>query len=136
MAEGETEQVTITCISCPMGCDVDLEVVDSEIQNMEGARCKAGEEYVREEFYNPTRILPTTARVKGGKLPLVPVKTEKPMPKEKLEAAMEVIAEVEVEAPVKLGDVIVEDILGTGVDIVATRDLPAANDKTKEIDYL
>ncbi len=121
-----SEQVTITCISCPMGCDVDLEIVDGEIESMDGASCKAGEEYVREEYYNPTRMLPTTAKVKGGVLPQVPVITSKPMPKGKLEETMEVIAKVEVEAPVKLGDVIVEDILDTGVNIVASRDLPEA----------
>ena len=122
-----SEQVTITCISCPMGCEVDLEIVDGEIESMDGASCKAGEEYVREEYYNPTRMLPTTAKVKGGVLPQVPVITSRPMPKEKLEEAMEVIAEVEMEAPVKLGDVVVGDILDTGVDIVASRDLPAAD---------
>lgn len=126
MSEKKTENVTITCISCPMGCEVDLEVVDGEIEDMEGATCKAGEEYVREEYYNPTRMLPTTAKVKGGVLPQVPVITSKPMPKGELGNAMEVIAEVEVDAPVKLGDVIVENILDTGVDIVATRDLPEA----------
>jgi len=109
-----------------MGCDVDLEIVDGEIESMDGASCKAGEEYVREEYYNPTRMLPTTAKVKGGVLPQVPVITSKPMPKGKLEETMEVIAKVEVEAPVKLGDVIVEDILDTGVNIVASRDLPEA----------
>jgi CxxC motif-containing protein len=120
----EDEHVVITCISCPMGCDVDVEVKDGKIVNMDGHQCPAGKEYVKEEYYNPTRVLPTTARVKGGVLPLVPVKTNKPMPKGKLEEAMEVIAQQEVEAPVKLGDVIVENILDTGVDIVATRDLP------------
>ena len=121
-----SEKVEITCISCPMGCDVELEVDDDEILCMEGNQCKAGKEYVKNEFHNPTRILPTTARVKGGVLPLVPVKTDKPMPKPLLEDAMNEIAKVELEAPVELGDVVVENILDTGVDIVATRDLPKA----------
>jgi CxxC motif-containing protein len=119
-----TEKVQITCINCPMGCDVELEVENGEIVRIEGANCPAGESYVKEEYHNPTRILPTTARVSGGKLPLVPVKTNKPMPKGKLEEAMREIAKVELDAPVKLGDVVIEDILGTGVDIVATRDMP------------
>ena len=119
------KKVEITCISCPMGCDVELEVDDNdEIVEMEGATCKAGEKYVKNEYYNPTRILPTTARVKGGVLPLVPVKSEEPIPKGLLDEAMVKIAEVELEAPVKLGDIVVEDILETGVNIVATRDLP------------
>ena len=120
-----SKKVEITCISCPMGCDVELEIDDSdEIVDMDGATCKAGEKYVQEEYYNPTRILPTTARVKGGVLPLVPVKTDEAMPKELLEEAMEEIAKVELEAPVELGDIVIENILDTGVNIVATRDLP------------
>lgn len=117
--------VEITCISCPMGCEVELEVDDNdEIKQLDGASCPAGEKYVKNEYYNPTRILPTTAKVNGGVLPLVPVKSEGPIPKGLLEEAMEEIAKVELEAPVELGDVVVEDILGTDVDIVATRDLP------------
>lgn len=120
-----TETVEITCISCPMGCDVTLEVDDGDILSINGASCPAGEEYVKEEYRNPTRILPTTARVSGGVLPLVPVKSAEPLPKGELEAAMEEIAAVELEAPVELGDVVVANVCGTGVDIVATRDLPA-----------
>jgi CxxC motif-containing protein len=120
-----SKQVEITCISCPMGCDVELEVDDNdEIVEMEGASCPAGEKYVENEYYNPTRILPTTARVKNGVLPLVPVKSEEPIPKELLEETMEEIAKVELDAPVKLGDIVIEDVLDTGVNIVATRDLP------------
>ena len=120
-----SKTVEITCISCPMGCDVELEVnEDDEIVDIDGNSCQAGIEYVKNEYRNPTRILPTTARVKGGVLPLVPVKTDEPMPKGLLDEAMKEIAKVELEAPVKLGDVVIENILDTGVNIVATRDLP------------
>jgi len=120
-----SETVEITCISCPMGCDLELEVnEDDEIEEICGNTCQAGIEYAKNEYYNPTRVLPTTARVKGGVLPLVPVKSEKAMPKGLLEEAMHEIAKVELEAPVELGDVVIKNILDTGVDIVATRDLP------------
>jgi CxxC motif-containing protein len=119
------KKVEITCISCPMGCDVELTIDDSDqIECMEGASCKAGEKYVKNEYYNPTRILPTTARVKNGVLPLVPVKTKEPIPKELLEKAMVEIAKIELEAPVKLGDIVIENILDTGVNIVTTREMP------------
>jgi CxxC motif-containing protein len=119
------KKVEITCISCPMGCDVELEIDDNnQIECMEGATCKAGEKYVKNEYYNPTRILPTTARVKNGVLPLVPVKSQDPIPKGLLKKAMVEIARVELEAPVKLGDVVVENILDTGVNIIATREMP------------
>ncbi len=117
------EKVTITCINCPMGCEIKLEVVDNEIKSIKGNRCPSGKEYARNEYFNPTRVLPTTVRVKGGVLPLVPVKSNKPLPKERLEDVMKELAKVELEAPVKLGDIVMEDVFGTGVDIVATRDL-------------
>jgi len=119
------KKVEITCISCPMGCDVELDIDDSDqITCMTGNNCKAGEKYVKNEYYNPTRVLPTTARVKNGVLPLVPVKSQDPIPKGLLKKAMVEIAKVELEAPVKLGDVVVENILDTGVNIVATREMP------------
>ena len=122
--------IEMTCISCPMGCgmDVTVEVKDDdkdEIVDVDGNLCPAGIKYAKEEYHNPTRVLPTTARVKGGVLPLVPVKSDGMIPKGLLEDAMEVIAKAELEAPVKLGDVVVENILDTGVDIVATRDMDA-----------
>ena len=122
-----SKKLVITCISCPIGCEVDLELKDDEIRSIEGNRCPKGEEYVRNEYFNPTRTLPTTVRVKNGVLPLVPVKTAKPIPKELLADAMKELAQIELEAPVKLGDIVIENILDTGVDIITTRDL--AQDK-------
>ncbi|WP_408954703.1 DUF1667 domain-containing protein [Natroniella sp. ANB-PHB2] len=113
----------ITCISCPLGCDVEFEVAEGEIKNTEGNRCSKGKEYVSNEYFNPTRVLPTTVRVAGGVLPLIPVKTEEAIPKELLEVAMRELAKVELQAPVKLGDVVIENILDTEVNVVATRDL-------------
>ncbi|PRX27163.1 CxxC motif-containing protein [Orenia metallireducens] len=117
------DKVMITCVSCPMGCDLNVEVIDEEIKKVEGNRCPRGVEYAKAEYFNPTRVLPTTAKVKGGILPLVPVKTAKPIPKGLLEKAMREIAKVELEAPVKLGDIVIKNVLDTGVDVVATRDL-------------
>ncbi|OCL26868.1 molybdopterin oxidoreductase [Orenia metallireducens] len=117
------DKVRITCVSCPMGCDLEVEVLDKEIKKIEGNRCPRGIEYAKAEYFNPTRILPTTAKVKGGVLPLVPVKTAKPIPKGLLEKAMVEIAQVELEAPIKLGDIVIKNILDTGIDVVATRDL-------------
>ncbi len=117
------ERMVLTCISCPIGCEVEFEVQDNEIKNIEGNRCPRGKDYVQEEYFNPTRILPTTVRVKNGILPLVPVKTLKPIPKDLLEEAMVELAKVELEAPVRVGQVVLENILDTGVDVVATRNL-------------
>ena len=73
----------------------------------------------------PKRTLATTVRVKGGILPLAPVKTHVPVPKKKIRAITELLAKVEVEAPIKINEVIVADVLGTGADIIATRSIPA-----------
>ena len=113
----------IICVSCPKGCRIKVESKDDEIIDISGFGCKEGKRYAREEFKNPTRILPTTVKVKGGEFPLVSVKTKKGIPKDKLLKAMEVIAKIEVKAPVEIGDIILDDILDTGVELVATRNI-------------
>jgi CxxC motif-containing protein len=118
------EKQTITCVACPKGCEVTVEHDGDEIIDIMGNACPQGADYAKEEIVAPTRILPTTVRVKNGALPLCPVKTTKQIPLEMIHDAMEIIGEKEVEAPVKLGQVIVENILDSGADVVATRDLP------------
>lgn len=98
-----------------------VEAEDGRITNISDFSCPIGEKYAREEFKNPTRILPTTVRVKNGVLPLVSVKTSKPIPKNILLEAMNKIAQIEVEAPVIIGQIIQEDFLATEVNLVATR---------------
>jgi len=116
---------TYTCIICPTGCKITVTFDENHnIISIKGNRCPHGKEYVQQEITNPTRILATTVRIKNGILPLVPVKTEKPIPKRLLIDAMNVLAKVEVNAPVKIGDVIVENILNTGVNVIATRSIP------------
>jgi CxxC motif-containing protein len=117
------EKQTITCVACPKGCEVTVEHDGDEIINIMGNACPQGADYAKEEIVAPTRILPTTVRVKNGALPLCPVKTTKQIPLEMIHDAMEIIGEKEVEAPVKLGQVIVENILDSGADVVATRNL-------------
>lgn len=117
------EKSEIICTNCPKGCRVKIEVEADEIINISGYECPAGKKYAIDEYKNPTRILPTTIRVKNGEFPLVPVKTAEPIPKSFVLKAMKVIAAKEVIAPVDLGDVIVENILETGVDVVATQNI-------------
>ncbi|MFW5998360.1 MAG: DUF1667 domain-containing protein [Bacillota bacterium] len=113
----------IICVACPKGCRIDIQAEDGEIKNISGYSCPKGKDYAREEYLNPTRILPTTVRVKGGNLPLVSVKTEKPIPKSLLKKAVKKTAEIEVEAPVKCGDTIIKNVLDTGINIVATKNV-------------
>ncbi|HHW91786.1 MAG TPA: DUF1667 domain-containing protein [Firmicutes bacterium] len=118
----------IICIVCPVGCTMEVTVEDGKLVQVTGNECKRGEKYAEQEAIAPKRTLATTVRVKNGILPLVPVKTDIPVPKGKMREITELVAQVEVEAPVKIGSIIIADVLGTGANIVATRNLPARED--------
>ncbi len=116
-------RTNIICVACPRGCRITIESRGDKIKSITGYGCKKGKEYAREEFKNPTRILPTTVRVKNGELPLVSVKTESPIPKKDLLPAMKETVNINVKAPVNIGDIIVENIAGTGVNLIATNNV-------------
>ena len=111
----------LICIGCPMGCNLILDCVETKILSVNGNRCKVGLQYAEKEINNPERTLTTTVKVKNGTLPLVSVRTNKLVPKRILFDIMNLLANVEVEAPIKIGDVIISNILETGADIVATK---------------
>jgi CxxC motif-containing protein len=109
------------CVACPIGCGMTIELDENKaVVSVIGNQCRRGEAYAVAECTAPVRTLTTTAKVIGGRLPLVPVKSAKPIPKESLIDCVKLINSVTVKAPVKIGDVIIANILGTGVDIVAT----------------
>jgi CxxC motif-containing protein len=112
----------IRCIICPTGCLVHVENINGELI-IEGHSCKRGEEYAKEEFVSPKRILTTTMQVQNGFLPLVPVRSDKPIPKEKLKETLKLIAETQTKAPIKMGDILLQDVLGLDINIIASRDL-------------
>lgn len=111
---------SLVCVSCPLGCNIEVEMENGEIISVTGNTCKRGDAYARTEMTHPVRSLTSTVKVKGGAHPVVPVKSAKPIPKEKMFDCMKQINSVTVNAPVKIGDVVIENVLGTGVDIVAT----------------
>ena len=114
-------QKNIICVSCPMGCGITVELNDSgEVVSVTGNTCKRGDAYARTECTHPVRSLATTVKVSGG----IPCKSKGALPKEKIMDCMKAIADVEVKAPVKLGDVLIEDICDTGINIVATNHCP------------
>ena len=86
-----------------------------------GNTCKRGEAYAVKEMTNPTRVIPTTVKIKNAHLNRLPVKTNAPVPKGLIFECMNTINKVEVEAPIKLGDIIIKNILGIGIDVVATK---------------
>lgn len=116
------EKRLLTCISCPMGCPLTVELNGSEIISVTGQTCKRGDVYARKEVTNPTRIVTSTIKVEGGTVGMVSVKTKEDIPKDKIFDCVRALKGVSVKSPVQIGDVIVRDIAGTGVDIVATKD--------------
>ncbi|WP_448523112.1 DUF1667 domain-containing protein [Pseudothermotoga sp.] len=111
----------IVCVLCPMGCKIKYNAVDGKIVAVEGNRCPRGLSYLEEELKEPKRIVPTSVRVVNGELPLASVKTSKPIPKRLIPKFMELVKQVQIEAPVKAGDVVMKNVLDTGADVVATR---------------
>lgn len=113
----------LVCVSCPIGCAITVKLNDAgEVVSVTGNTCKRGESYARQECTHPERMLCTTVKVEGGRLPVVPVKSASPVPKELLVACMQEINQITVQAPVKIGDVVLKNILNTGIDIVATNE--------------
>lgn len=108
----------LICIVCPKGCHLE---VDIESEKVTGNTCKRGEVYGLNEVKNPTRIVTSTIRIKDGSV--VPVKTENPIPKNMIFDVMKEINSYEVILPVKVGDILIENVLGTGVNIIATKSI-------------
>lgn len=111
----------LTCINCPLGCQVEVTMTeDGEITNITGNSCKRGEVYARSEVTDPKRMVCSTARLHDGDHYSVPVKTAEAIPKDKIMEVMEEINKADVEAPVKIGQVVVENVAGSGVNVIAT----------------
>ena len=111
----------LICIGCPKGCH--LKVDEENGYAVTGNSCPIGAEYGANELKNPTRVLTSTVRIVGGLHDCLPVRTNKPIPKPLLLQAMAELKNVEVKSPVKMGDVIVSNILDTGADVIATRNM-------------
>jgi CxxC motif-containing protein len=110
----------LICITCPKGCHL---IVDAEANKVTGNSCPRGIEYGINEVTHPVRVITSTVKVKNGQISVVPVKTKTAISKELNLKCMEEINKIVIEAPIKIGDVMIENVLGTGVDIVATRNV-------------
>ncbi|MGI6107208.1 MAG: DUF1667 domain-containing protein [Lachnospiraceae bacterium] len=115
----------LTCIGCPMGCTVQVTMDDGKIIEVNGNTCPKGDVYARKEVTNPTRIVTSTVIVRGGDHERLSVKTAADVPKGKIFDVMRDINKVIVQAPVKIGDVVLENAGGTGVAVIATRNIAA-----------
>lgn len=109
----------LTCIVCPVGCKIKID----EDGNILGARCDRGLNFVKRELLSPERILTTTVRVDGGIVKVVPVKSTKPIPKERLREIVKKVSTISVKAPIRRGDVVYSD---EDVSLIATRSIEEA----------
>ena len=115
------EKRELTCIGCPMGCALTVSLEAGKVVSVEGYTCKRGRDYGEKECTNPMRIVTSSVPVKNGVIPMVSVKTAADIPKGKILECMEAIHTATAQAPVQPGDVILTNIAGTGVDLIATK---------------
>lgn len=117
----------MVCIVCPRGCKLTICSRGDRLL-VEGNACPRGADYARQEWSHPSRVLTSTVRIQGGRIPRLPVKSSGPVPKERLMDVMREVNRVQAVCPVEEGAVLIADVLGLGVDIVATRTLSAERD--------
>ena len=117
----DIEKKHFVCVICPVGCEVDVELQNGSVVSMKGNKCDKVKEFVLQELKEPMRVLTTTVRIKGAKYAMLPVRTDKPIPKRLFKQAVEQLAVIDLQAPVHMSDVIIRDVAGSGANIVATR---------------
>lgn len=119
----QTEERRLTCIICPKGCSLRVRLEAGRVTLVEGNHCKRGAQYAEKEVTNPTRTVTTIIPVRGGREKMLSVKTRTDIPKAKVQACMRALKNVTAEAPVQIGNVILADVVETGVDIIATKEI-------------
>lgn len=117
------EVYELICIGCPLGCRLTVTKNDDESWLVKGNQCNNGKDYGIKEMTNPTRVLTTTVKITGSYIKRLPVRTDKAIARKLIYDAMKLINRVEVKAPVRMGDIIIENILDTEVNVIASRTL-------------
>ena len=113
------------CIGCPLGCRLEVEEdAGGNVVEVRGFACRRGKEFAEREHTDPRRMVTTTVAVSGGRWPRLPVRTTEAIPKDRVMDLCVALRGVEMPAPVRMGDVVMAGVLGTGVDVVASRDMP------------
>jgi CxxC motif-containing protein len=111
----------LVCIECPRSCVLSVDIEGPAVKAVRGAKCPKGASYAAAEVENPSRILTATVLATGLDLKLVPVRTDRPVPKKDVLRAMEEIRGMRITKSIKCGEAVIEDFLGLGVKLVATR---------------
>ncbi len=117
------EVATYLCTGCPLGCRLEVEVVEEDVVEVRGFACRRGERYGRQEHLDPRRSVTTTVWIEGAVIPRVPVRSAEEVPKDRIGDVVGALRGLRVQAPVHRGDVVLEDAAGTGIDVIVTRDL-------------
>lgn len=112
-----------TCIICPNGCDITAEIDGKKIVSLDGAACKQGHEYVNQELTDPHRNIASSILLEGGMLPIVSVRLSSPIPKKNIFQVMDVIKKARLQAPVYVGQIAIENVLGLGSDVIVTKNV-------------
>ena len=113
----------LICIVCPKSCNLNIQIDNKKILSVKGALCKRGEEYAYQEITNPKRKIASSIKVINGELPLVSIRLSAPIPKNEVFNVMGEIKKTEVHAPIKIGQVLIKNVLGLGIDIIATKNI-------------
>ena len=121
------ETRNLTCIGCPLGCSLSVQIENEQVVSVSGNTCPRGDSYARKEVTNPTRIVTSTVRVAGANGGMVSCKTQEDIPKNMIFDVVNALKDVEVNPPVRIGDVLVENVAGTGVNVVATKNVRIAH---------
>ena len=111
----------IVCIECPKSCLLSVDIENCRVIKVEGNQCPKGEKYAVQEAENPVRILTSAVLAEGLSLKIVPVRTDRPIPKTNIMSAMDEIKKIKLKNPVLTGDVIAENFMGLGINLIVTR---------------
>jgi len=120
-------KTSLICVTCPMGCRLDVTIAEGKVIAVDGHACKRGLGYAEDEIIDPRRVVTTTVRVPNGLHPLLPVYTDAPFPKGRIFALLRELQDVTACAPIEAGQVILADALGTGIRVLASRSMPQRN---------
>lgn len=112
-----------TCIICPNGCEIEVELEKNEIKSIKGSACKKGDKYVHQELFNPRRNIATSIKIQNGDLPIVSARLSEPIPKDKIFEVMDLIKDINLQAPVYIGDIVIKNILNLNSNLIITKNI-------------
>lgn len=130
-SEANVKTRAFTCIVCPNGCDLEAAYTENEdgsvhVLSVSGNTCRKGEEYASQELVDPKRTIASSVMVRSGEAPLASVRLNRAIPKKEIFHVMDEIRKARIDAPVKAGQVVIENVLGLGSDVIITRDVDKA----------